>query len=201
MTAFQNINGETDLKLGAGNAHQLSDPVLGTLLFVFAETMFFCGLISAYLVLREQAPVWPPLGQPRLPIVITGVNTAILLGSGAAIWKASEHHREGERTLTQRWWQATIFLGGVFLLIQGSEWSRLLDFGLRSEGSVYGATFYTLVGAHAAHVVGGVLVLGWGLWRSHSRVGLSQAQVSAIQLFWSFIVLVWPLLYVLFYLW
>jgi len=190
--------GVTQMTVGS---RQLSDLVLGTLLFVFTEIMFFCGLISAYLVLREQAPVWPPMGQPRLPIGITGVNTAILLGSGAAIWKACSNHRNGDRTLTQHWWRVGMFLGGLFLLVQGSEWSRLLEFGLRSEGSVYGATFYTLVGAHAVHVVGGVLVLGWGLWRSHSAAGLDQAQASAIQLFWGFVVLLWPLLYILLYLW
>ena len=44
------------------------DGILGMLLLLFTETMFFAGLISAYVVDRSGFNVWPPPAQPRLPV-------------------------------------------------------------------------------------------------------------------------------------
>ena len=59
----------------------LSNGVLGMLVFIFTEVMFFAGLISAHTIVRSQTAgqMWPPYGQPRLPIEETAVNTAALL--------------------------------------------------------------------------------------------------------------------------
>src|SRR5258706_8329719 len=54
---------------------------LAVVMFLGAEAMFFAGLIGAYLVFRVGAAIWPPPFQPRLPIMVTGINTGILLAS------------------------------------------------------------------------------------------------------------------------
>src|SRR3989304_680552 len=54
----------------------VSNAVLGMLVFMGAETMLFAGLIAGFLVLRLGARVLPPPFQPRLPIEVTGVDTA-----------------------------------------------------------------------------------------------------------------------------
>ena len=36
--------------------------VLGMLIFLLTEVMLFAGLISAFLIIRAQAIVWPPPG-------------------------------------------------------------------------------------------------------------------------------------------
>ena len=41
-----------------------------------AETMFFSGLIGAYLIFRVGTPVWPPPNLPHLPLAI---NTSVLI--------------------------------------------------------------------------------------------------------------------------
>jgi heme/copper-type cytochrome/quinol oxidase subunit 3 len=58
------------------------------LAFLSAETMFFAGLISAFFVLRLSAAVWPPPLQPRLPVLVTGLNTLVLLASSVAMLAA-----------------------------------------------------------------------------------------------------------------
>ena len=47
-------------------------------MFLGAEAMFFAGLIGAYIVFRVGSAIWPPPFQPRLPVGVTGVNTADL---------------------------------------------------------------------------------------------------------------------------
>ena len=70
--------------------------VLGLVLFIATEALFFAGLISAFLVLRAEAMAWPPLDQPRLPVALTGFNTFLLLVSGWTIQRALSSLRRGE---------------------------------------------------------------------------------------------------------
>jgi heme/copper-type cytochrome/quinol oxidase subunit 3 len=62
--------------------------VRGMLVFIFTEVMFFAGLISAHTIGRAQnaGGMWPPYGQPRLPVEETAVNTAALLVSGIVLF-------------------------------------------------------------------------------------------------------------------
>lgn len=168
----------------AGNA------AVGMSLWLFAEAMFFAGLISAYLVGRAGAEVWPPPGQPRLPVLSTAWNTLILLASGQTMrlaWRAGD----GARGLLG----VTAVLGLAFVLLQGGEWVRLVGFGLTTSSSLYGAYFYTLVGAHALHAVAGVLLV-LAAWRLAGSAGLR----TAAAMYWLFVVWLWPVLYILVYL-
>ena len=66
----------------------LSNARVGMLVFLGAETMFFAGLISTFLVFRLGHQIWPPAALPRLPVEVTGINTLILLGSAYTMWRA-----------------------------------------------------------------------------------------------------------------
>lgn len=173
---------------------------LAMLLFLATEAMFFAGLVSAFLVLRSEALLWPPPGQPRLPVGVTGLNTAVLLASAWTMQRACEALRE--RGNTGRWLDATALLGGLFLALQGSEWARLVGFGLTTTSSLYGAIFYTLVGAHALHVLAALVALGVVAVRARrSRItARDPGGLELCRLYWLFVVAVWPVLYVLVYL-
>lgn len=176
--------------------------VLGMLLFLGTEVMFFASLISAFLVLRAGAAEWPPSGQPRLPVALTAVNTAVLLASGVTMWWALRAARTGDgRTLARRL-GVTAALGSLFLLVQGTEWVRLLAHGLGVATSLYAATFYALIGAHGLHVAGGLglLVVVWRRAATGRYTASEHAAVDASAIYWFFVVGIWPLLYGLVYL-
>lgn len=168
-------------------------------LFLATEAMFFAGLISAFLVLRMQATAWPPAAQPRLPVIVTGVNTCLLLFSGYTMVRAVRGTRVGD-VAAATWLGATAALGILFLTIQGFEWVRLVGFGLTMTSTVYGATFYTLIGAHGLHVLAALVTLLVVTRRTLRLPG--PAAASAIQLcgiYWIFVVAIWPVLYLLVY--
>jgi len=174
--------------------------ILGMLLFLFTEAMLFAALLAAFFVLRVQQPIWPPPGQPRLPVGVTTVNTLFLLASGFTMVRSLGALRVSAATAA-RWLGATAVLGLVFLVVQGFEWSRLLGFGFTTRANVFGATFYALVGVHAAHVAAAMvyLLVNWrraaaGRYSADNAVGL-----RACRMFWLFVVGVWPILYVLLY--
>jgi heme/copper-type cytochrome/quinol oxidase subunit 3 len=180
----------------------LNNGRLGVMLFLGAEVMFFSGLLSAFLVFRTGSTVWPPPFQPRLPIIVTAFNTAILLSSGYTMFRALSSTRRGNSQALCQWLRVTALLGGIFLVVQGYEWARLLQFGLTLSSGVYGATFYTLIGCHAAHVFGAVIWLLAVLFFAKRRHYTSQRHV-AVQLcgmYWYFVVALWPILFVAVYL-
>ena len=180
----------------------LSNAYIGLLMFLGAETMFFAGLIGSFLVFRVAHEVWPPAMLPRLPVGVTGVNTLILLASALTMRRARAAIRGGAQRELVRMLLVTAVLGVVFLLVQGYEWIRLLQYGLTLASGVYGATFYVLVGCHAAHVLGAV---GWLLSvlrlavRRRYTAG-AHAGVALCAMYWYYVVALWPILYGLVYL-
>src|ERR1700685_1131075 len=78
-------------------AKRLPNSVLAMIIFVVAEIMFFAALMSAHTIARATVlgGVWPPAGQPRLPVERTAFNTAILLLSGALLFLSNRRARAG----------------------------------------------------------------------------------------------------------
>jgi heme/copper-type cytochrome/quinol oxidase subunit 3 len=178
----------------------LNNARLGVVMLLGAELMFFAGLIGAFLVFRLSAQVWPPPFQPRLPIVVTGVNTVILLVSALTMHWAVGAARAGAAILRHLAW--TALLGALFLLIQGYEWLRMIHFGLTTSSSVYGGLFYVLIGAHGVHVIGGLIWLAIVCWQARRGRFTKQdfVGVQTARMYWTFVVALWPVLYGLVYL-
>lgn len=175
---------------------------LAMLFLICAEVMFFGGLVSAFLVLRVSAAQWPPPLQPRLPVGVTGVNTVVLLASSVAMVAATRALQQHDpRALVRRLLLAG-GLGAVFLLVQGYEWIRLVSYGLTVWSGVYGTTFYTLIGTHAAHVVAAVVWVAVTVWLAAAGrfVDGRTGALRACSIYWHFVVALWPILYVAVYL-
>ena len=181
-------------------AKLMADGVMGMLLFVFAEIMMFAGLISAHAIVRSQVAgeMWPPYGQPRLPVPETAVNTAALLVSGIVLAFAHLAFKK-EASRARLPMLIALLLGLFFVGSQGAEWIALLGEGLTIQSSSYGGFFYLIVGAHGVHAIAAILALGWA-WYELDRGRLSGAQLATVSVLWYFVVLLWPVLYLKVYL-
>jgi heme/copper-type cytochrome/quinol oxidase subunit 3 len=179
---------------------RLPNSVLAMIIFVVAEIMFFAALMSAHTIARATAMggVWPPAGQPRLPVGRTAFNTAILVISGALLFLASRRARDGYEK-AHAYLAGAIFTGITFVLLQGVEWVALLREGLTMTSSAHGAFFYLIVGAHALHAVVAVAILA-ALYFPMRRGTLAPSTFAATQVFWYFVVLLWPVIYLRVYL-
>ena len=102
----------------------ISNPVLGMLLFITSEVMFFGGLFAGYFSIRANAPQWPPInaetGQPFalaiLPFV--GPATILLILSSVTCQYAVWAIRRDDRVSFLRFMTVTVVLGIVFLIMQ-----------------------------------------------------------------------------------
>ena len=63
----------------------ISNPVLGMILFIASEVMFFAGLFAAYFNIRSAAPVWPPTGNIEFDlrghVMLPAILTLMLITS------------------------------------------------------------------------------------------------------------------------
>ena len=174
---------------------RLSNGVIGMLLLVFIQVMLYGGLISAHVVfISEQVgEIWPPLDQPRLPFVETAVGTAALLASGITLAVGHFRFRVTPRAslvpLT-----VAILLGGFFVIFQSVVWVGLVREGLTIRSSTYGAFFHLIVGTHMINAVAALACLAWA-WSLLRRGALGVSQFRIVQIFWYFVVLVWPAIY------
>ena len=175
--------------------------VMAMSFFIAAEIMLFASFVSSYMILRAGVPVWPPWGQPRLPVLTTGLNSLALLGSGVLLHFAKQAFKAENLEKSKKLYLAAMGAGAFFVVYQGYEWSQLIQFGLTMTSSTYGGIFYVTIGLHAAHAVAAITALFWVYPRlSKLEHAKAKNEFTTIQLFWYFVVAVWPVLYVTIYL-
>jgi len=190
---------------GGGPPSSLKPPVsnarLGMLMLIGAETMLFSGLIGAYVMFRFGSVAWPS-AHLYLPVGVTWINTFVLLFSCYTMHRAIRALRTDDRRGLVHDLSITGVLGATFLSIQGYEWTQLIRDGLTISTGVYGATFYTLIGCHALHVLAAViwlLVVVWlarrGRFSRRNSVG-----VDICGMYWYYVGALWVVLFALVYL-
>ena len=183
----------------------LSNPILGMVLFITSEVMFFSGLFAAYFATRAaNVDDWPPeVFQHVLdPLGLIMIATIILVLSSFTCQFAVWSIRRGDRRGFIRNTAITFVLGVIFLAMQVVDYSILFGEGLTLASGPFGTTYFTLTGFHGAHVFGGVLMLGVVLYRG--MAGQFSAKhhdaVEAVSLYWHFVDVVWILLFSILYL-
>ncbi|MES2209566.1 MAG: cytochrome c oxidase subunit 3 [Chloroflexota bacterium] len=197
----------------AGLAHDarggISNPILGMLLFITSEVMFFAGLFAAYFSTRANfvdangVKEWPPSQFAEIlnPFSLILVATVILVLSSVTLQMAIWAIRKDDRRGFLRNMAVTFILGIVFLLLQAYDYSLLFEDGLTIGSGPFGTTYFTLTGFHGAHVFGGVIMLGVVLYRGMTGQFSSRHHdaVEAASLYWHFVDVVWILLFTILY--
>jgi cytochrome c oxidase subunit 3 len=191
----------------AASAHVqrgISNPILGMILFITSEVMFFSGLFAAYFATRAANAPWPPNAFAHIldPLGVIMIATIILILSSFTCQFAVWSIRRGDRRGFVRNIAFTFVLGIIFLLMQVYDYAILFSEGLTLGSGPFGTTYFTLTGFHGAHVFGGVLMLGVLLYRG--MAGQFSAKhhdaVEAVSLYWHFVDVVWILLFSILYL-
>jgi len=194
-----------DPHAAAGHARRgISNPILGMILFITSEVMFFSGLFAAYFATRAAHTEWPPEAFAELlnPLSLILVATVILVASSFTCQFAVWAIRRGDRRGFIRNISVTFVLGVIFLILQVYDYGLLYSEGLQLGSGAFGTTYYTLTGFHGAHVFGGVLMLGVVLYRGMAGQFSSKHHdaVEAVSLYWHFVDVVWILLFSILYL-
>jgi cytochrome c oxidase subunit 3 len=186
----------------------ISNPILGMILFICSEVMFFSGLFAAYFSVRATNIKWPFLSSdPAMnehfnlhaePFYALGLTIILVISSVTCQMGVWAIRRDDRRGLT-RAIGVTLVLGIVFLIGQAYDYATL---GFGVSDTPFGTTFYTLTGFHGAHVFGGAVMLSVILYRGLAGQFSSRHHdaVEAVSLYWHFVDVVWIALFSTLYL-
>ncbi|WP_410764488.1 cbb3-type cytochrome c oxidase subunit I [Haloferax sp. DFSO60] len=172
---------------------------VGMWIFLASDVVLFGGFLGAYIFTRVAFgwTGWDPVPSDPIPGL---VNTYILLTSSftvvLALVAAEKKHRLGLVTSLS----ATFVLGVGFLINKALEWQHLFHEGLWLSTNVRTSTFFLTTGLHAAHVIAGLLVTLFLVWRAWNGAYLDDnGTVEYFGLYWHFVDIVWLFLFPLFY--
>lgn len=184
-------------RLSAKGKSNVSPALLGMILFIASEVMFFGGLFGAYFNIRAGFPEWPPAGTPAIEIVVTIALTVVLLSSSVSQHLAMGAIKRGDRRALVRWVGLTVCLGLSFLAGQAYEYSTL---GFGPGDNVFTTLFFTITGFHGAHVAAGLVILLLVILRADRFSAENHGQVEAATYYWHFVDAVWLFVFTALYL-
>jgi cytochrome c oxidase subunit III len=162
--------------------------VIGIVLFIGSEAMFFSGLFGTYYTLRAQAATWTP---PDVKVdVLRLIPTAILLSSSFTMQLASHRIKQGRVSSMRRWILVTFLMGATFLGFETHEWLTE-PFSIATNS--YGSMFFTLTGFHGLHVFAGLMIMLVILGRAATGAydAENHAGVEAMTYYWHFVDVIW----------
>jgi len=198
-----NAHGAHEAVAGHGS-RGVDTALLGMLLFITSEIMFFAGLFAAYFATRARyGSFWPALPEgidfQLNPLVVIG--TVILVSSSGVIQWGLWRIRKGDRTGLNRAFLVTMLMGLAFLTLQVTDYSILASEGITLNGSIFGSLFFTMTGFHGAHVLGGVIGIGIILARGSGGQFSARHHVAveAVSAYWHFVDVVWIFLFLTLY--
>ncbi len=170
--------------------HELRGRV-GMWCLIAAESAIFSIFVVAYLYYAGKSLSGPtPREVLEFPIFIS----IALFSSSFTIVRAERAIERGNLKPFAIWWFATIALGAIFVLGTAREWYSLIyENGLTISSSLFGTTFYSLVGLHLSHVLIGLtglsIVMVFALL---GKVKQEHAErIGVFALYWHFVDAVW----------
>ena len=172
----------------------------GMLCLIAAESALFTIFVIAYIFYIGKSLSGPtPAEVLNVPIL----NTICLLSSSLTIHAAVSALRQGKSKAFLLWWGFTLALGLKFIEGTAAEWHQLIYHdGFTIKTSLFGTTYYSLVGLHASHVIVGllglslvfVLALAGKVKQEHAE------RCEVFSLYWHFVDSVWVVVFAVVYL-
>lgn len=156
----------------------------GMALFLATEVALFGSMIGSYFYLRFTSPVWPQGGIRPPAAALPLALTAGLVVSALPMFAASAAARRGR--VRAAWWLVLLAaaMQAGYLAVQIVSYLDDLQ-TFKPSTNAYGSIYFSLLGAHHAHVALGLLLDLWLLVRLAG--GLTEYRLNALRataLYW-----------------
>jgi cytochrome c oxidase subunit 3 len=187
---------------------------LGMWLFLATEILLFAGLFCGYAVYRFEFPLAFKECSRHLNIAAGTINTIVLITSSFTVALAIHFARTDKRRAAVVCLVITLLFALAFLGIKAIEYTEHFHehalpgkyYAFEAVKIPGAAMFYTLyflmTGLHGLHVVAGMTVLSYILWRM-LQGRYSSRYYTGVELgglYWHLVDLIWIFLYPLLYL-
>lgn len=165
--------------------------ILGVVLFLGSELMFFAAWFATYFDLRGRNAVWPP-PYVHLDTLESAIGTFFLGISSLFVFFAVRDVRAERQRAARSWFGAAIACGVVFIAIAIHGW---IDDKFGINTSAYGSVYFGVTCFHGLHVMAGLIALTYAFFGANRSafVGADAAGAEAIGYYWHFVFFVWLL--------
>jgi cytochrome o ubiquinol oxidase subunit III len=186
---------------GGGPASKRIVVAFGFWIFILSDIVMFSALFATYAVLSGNT-AGGPTGAELFNLRNVFIETVCLLLSSytCGLGALSAERRQPGRFFVFA--ALTFVLGAAFLIIEATEFARMVQIGAGPSRSGFLSAFFALVGMHGAHVTSGLLALIY-LAAQVIVKGLQPAVLRRLlcwSLFWHALDIVWVGVFTLVYL-
>jgi cytochrome c oxidase subunit 3 len=194
--------------------HQADTAVCGMWLFLASEVLFFGGLLVVWMFCRHWQMAGFDAGARETVLWIGTLNLLVLVTSSLIYSSGLAFIEVGDVRRLMQCCLATVGLGLVFLLLKFYEWHIDISEHLFPAGPfkltgaeaggarLFWSLYFVATALHAAHMIVGVGLVAWVALKAR-RGDFSDGwytPVEVVGLYWSFVDIVWIVLYPVIYL-
>ena len=184
----------------------------GIWIFIASEILFFGAFFMAYGYLRLLHPAAFKLASSHAELLYGTINTLLLLTSSATMGLAVSAASLGLKRLCERLFIATAGLGLVFLCVKGLEYHADIREGLiplsghtfpidLAATQLFFSAYWIITVIHVVHLSIGIVAVAALAWRiRRGTLPLASPQLEITAIYWTFVDVIWVLLYPLIYL-
>lgn len=173
----------------------------GFWIYIMSDLVLFSALFATYGVLRHNF-AGGPSGQDFFDLPYVFGETMLLLFSSATCGFAMLTLESGKINKVLIWLGVTFILGLGFIIMEVSEFHRLLLEGDGPSRSGFLSAFFTLVSTHGAHVTAGLIWIAVMIVQIFTK-GISssvRSRLIRLSVFWHFLDIIWVGVFTMVYL-
>jgi heme/copper-type cytochrome/quinol oxidase subunit 3 len=161
--------------------------LLGMAALIASELMLFVALIGTYYYLRFNTPIWPPSGVPEPEWIVPVILVCVLVCSGIPMQLGSRAVQDGRLAAARLFFLAALVLQAGYFAYEVHDFAdQLHDVPIATNA--YTSIYYVLLGADHAHVLVGILLVGWLLAKLVRGLTLYREKAArAITWYWHFV--------------
>lgn len=178
-----------------------SKQYIGFWVYLMTDCILFATLFATYAVLRGNT-FGGPAGFELFDLHFVLIETLLLLTSSLTCGLAVISARANVKKYVLAALGMTFVLGTSFLVMEISEFAKLVAEGHSWTQSAFLSSFFTLVGTHGLHILIGLLwlaVLAVFIWRRGLTASTVQ-RITLFSLFWHFLDVIWIFIFTIVYL-
>jgi cytochrome c oxidase subunit 3 len=194
--------------------HQSDTALAGMWLFLASEVLFFGGLIVAWVFCRHWQPSGFNAGARETVLWIGTLNLFLLVTSSFVYSTGLAFMEAGNARRLVQCCVVTMLLGSLFLLLKFYEWHIDIAENLFPSGGfkitgpdaggarMFWSFYFVATALHALHMIVGVALVGWIALQARRGEFTDRwlTPVEVVGLYWSFVDIVWIVLYPIIYL-
>jgi len=163
--------------------------IFGFWIYLMTDLVIFSVLFATFLVLRNNT-YGGPTAFELFHMTPVFAETIVLLTSSFTCSLATFSIHRGQKKSAILWFGMTFLLGLTFLMLEGIEFSQLLEINAGPQRSGFLSSFFALVGTHGFHISIGLLAAMVRIWlRPFTTHCISQ--MMRLAFFWHFLDVVW----------